>query len=337
MAHRQRLPLLAAIIVAAFSVPVPVPSAQTREVMTPVPRETALAAMPQGVPDAACVAGCGAERDRAIAEADKQLAGRKYFSGFTSNCWSLENAPNCAAVRQTCRDACNYDDSCYAACSASFQACCYANDKTRAQRYYDICIVRCPASKAPAAPPPPPPPPSGDQSKGALIDRKSEWTSLIRVANSLLDMVGLDKLDPDQFNDMRRTLAFLQVRASMAVYGSKYAVVSGGAGRIWLLTTDGKQVLLNAKQSEMVRGPAQGEWQGAEYQNTLTTLTTLAGLSPDEAKDCINQVRLANQRQKFGAGETLEFPPWQGWPAGARASSEHSSVRGTINGGGDFI
>lgn len=337
MPERQRLSLLATIIVAAFSAPVPVPSAQTGEVMTPLPFETALAAMPQGVPDAACVAKCATQRDRELAEADKMLAGREYFSGFTSNCWSLENAPNCAVVRQTCRDACNYNDGCYAACSAAFQACCSANDKTRAQRYYDICVVRCPASKAPVAPPPPPPPPSGDQSKGATLDRKSEWTSLIRAANSLLDMVGLDKLDPDQFNDMRRTLAFLQVRASMAVYGSKYAVVSGGAGRIWLLTTDGKQVLLNAKQSDMVRGPAQGEWQGAEYQNTLTTLTTLAGLSPEEAKDCINQVRLANQRQKFGAGETLEFPPWQGWPTGARASSEHSSVRGTINGGGDFI
>lgn len=337
MANRLRLALLTAIIVAAFSIPVP--TAETTEFMTPLPPEAAFAGLDLGqdVPDAACVAKCATRRDRGIAEADKMLAGREYYSGFSSNCWTLSNAPQCPAIHQTCRDACKYDNSCLAACSASFQACCGANDKTRAQRDYGTCVVQCPASKAPVAPPPPPPPPGGNQGTGATIDRKSEWTSLIKVANSLLDTVGLDKLDLDQFNDMRRTLAFLQVRASMAVYGSKYAVVSGGAGRIWLLTTDGKQVLLNTKQSDMVRGPAQGEWQGAEYQNTLTTLTTLAGLSPEEARDCINQVRLANQRQKFGAGETLEFPPWQGWPTGARASSEHTSIRGTINGGGDFI
>jgi hypothetical protein len=337
MSDRQRLPLLAAIIVAAFSAPDP--SAQTGEVMTPVPLETARAAMPQGVPDAACVARCGAQRDRSVAEADLMLAGRKYFSGFSSNCWSgPPGSPQCAMLRQTCRDACapKYDNACMAACEASFQSCCASNARVNAAHYYDVCVVECPASKA-AVPPPPPPPPGGDQSKGATIDRESEWTSLIKVANSMLDAVGLDKLDSDQFNDMRRTLAFLQVRASMALHGSKYTVVSGGAGRLWLLTADGKQVLLNATQSDMVRGPAQGEWHGAEYQNTLTALTTLAGVSPEEAKDCINQVRLANQRQRFGAGETLEFPPWQGWPAGARASSEHSTIRGTINGGGDFI
>jgi len=113
--------------------------------------------MPQGVPDAACVARCATERDRWIAEADRMLAGRKYYAGFmSSNCWSLDDAPQCPVILQTCRDACKYDNNCYAACSAAFQACCGANAKTSAQRDYNECVVRCPASKAPVAPPPPP-------------------------------------------------------------------------------------------------------------------------------------------------------------------------------------
>ena len=121
------------------------------------------------------------------------------------------------------------------------------------------------------------------------------------------------------------------------MHGSKYTVVSGGAGRIWLLTSDGKQVLLNNDQSDMVRGPKTGMWTGPGYEKTLQDMTTLTGLTMDEAKDCINQVRLANQKRQFAAGEMLEFPPWQGWPQGALASSEHGSIRGTINGGGYFI
>jgi hypothetical protein len=223
-----------------------------------------------------------------------------------------------------------------AACETPFQTCCHSNDVAWEGTNYDACVVQCPASKAPVTPPPPPPP-GGDLGKGATSKQKSQWTSLVGVANAVLDTVGLETIPAERVDDMLRSLAFLQVRASMTVHGSKYTVVSGGAGRIWLLTSDGKQVLLNNDQSDMVRGPKTGMWTGPAYEKTLADMTTLTGLTREEAKDCINQVRLANQKRQFAAGEMLEFPPWQGWPTGARASSEHASVRGTINGGGDFI
>ena len=333
----RRLLLLALALCFATAASLPSRAAQSDGVMTLMPAGALLAALDlgQAVPDTACVAKCAATRDRGKAEADSMLAQRRYYSEGQSNCWSLSGAPQCAAIRQACRDACkpNYTNACMAACEPAFQSCCAANDKTRAEREHDACVALCPATKVAV----PPPPPGGDQKKDATPDKKTEWTSLVKAANSALDTIGLDKIPAERVDDMLRSLAFLQVRASMAVYGSKYTVVSGGAGRIWILTSDGKQVLLNATDADMVRGPANGEWYGAEYRNTVTRLTTLAGLSPQEAEDCIRQVRLANQRQKFGAGETLEFPPWQGWPSGARASSEHSSIRGTINGGGDFI
>lgn len=339
MSERQRLPLLAVIIVAAFSTHDP--SAQTGEVMTPAAFATALYAMPQGVVESACAAKCQQGYDRAMNIAADKVPRRGYYAGLMSqDCpapWQAKTTTNaCVAAYFACDGKCGtYDDRCKAPCLSALQTCCNANDTANIAHERDVCLQTCSAAPAPAAGAvPPPPPPGSDQSKGATIDRRSEWTSLLKIANAMLDTVGLDKLDADQFDDMRRTLAFLQVRASMALHGSKYTVVSGGAGRLWLLTADGKQVLLHPAQSDMMRG---GVWYGTEYQNTLTALTTLAGLSPAEAFDCIRQVRLANQGKGFGAGETLEFLPWQGFPTDARASSEFASIRGTINGGGDFI
>ncbi len=61
--------------------------------------------------------------------------------------------------------------------------------------------------------------------------------------------------------------------------------------------------------------------------------------------DDINTIFLAIQTEDindaFQPGHVLNFPKSGGWPPEIvkkfSASSEHSSIRGTINGGGDFI
>lgn len=353
MADRQRFSLLAAIVIAVVSVPTP--AAQPATVMTPLPLETALAAMPQGVPDAACVAKCATQRDRDLAEADKMLAGRKYYSGLGStNCWSLDNAPHCPSIQYTCEGACKYDKNCVAACSASFQACCDANAKTSAQRYYDICVVRCPASKAAVPPPPPPPPPpSADPSKGATIDRKFEFGKMLNYANTMLQAFGpnLEGLDLERFNNLRRSLAFMQVAATLAENGGHYAMVSGGAGRIWFIRPDGKQVLLDAKTAAALRKPAYSDSEAATRTKEATAGMIAAGLSGPEANQILNNIAIYNGGARsadqfdtggFSPGAVWYFPGDGGWAKQATtnkvlASSEHSSVRGTINGGGDFI
>jgi hypothetical protein len=278
----------------------------------------------QKAPDPACVAKCGAARDRLVAEADRMQAGKEYYSVFSTNCWSITGAPNCAYVRQDCRDACapKYDNACLAACEPPFQACCAANDKTRAAREFGVCAAACPLVEAP------------------VLDRASAWTTLVKEANTKLATIGSDLggMDLERFNDMRRALAFMQVRASMALHGAKYAIVAGGNGRMWIIRAGGQQVLLSDEMSRSLHNqPDRQQDLVSEEGRTSAALSQLAGITAEEALDCLRQTRIAAIRQKLDPGTVLEFPPWQGWPQGALASSEHSSVRGTINGGGDFI
>ena len=274
--------------------------------------------------DPACAAKCSSVRDRDVAAADKMQAGKLYFSAFDSNCWTLANAPNCAAVRQTCRDACapKYENSCLAACEPPFQACCGANDKTRAERAFDVCVAACPMVPV------------------AQMERRPEFTAMVDHATRMLQALGpnLEGFNLTQYNDMRRALAFMQVRASMAVNGSKFAVVSGGAGRLWVLTADGRQIPLSGDAAAMARGTVGGEMYGAAYEKLVADLVGRTGLTAVETRDWIRQIRFAHGSKKgFAPGETLEFLPWQGAPSDASASSEHASIRGSINGGGDFI
>ncbi|TAK13232.1 MAG: hypothetical protein EPO35_10545 [Acidobacteria bacterium] len=304
MAHAFRLFLVAAVMAATSSLP----AGQTRvEQTNPV-----------------CAAKCADARDRKVAAADKMLADKEYYSTSSSNCWTLTNAPNCTAIRATCQSACapSYTRACLATCEPPFQACCAANDKTRAEREFDVCVAACPLVQAPT------------------LDRASAWKTLVTEANTKLATVGSDLggLDLERFNDMRRALAFMQVRASMALHGAKYAIVSGGNGRVWIIRAGGQQVLLSEEMSRSLHNQADPRLGLVdEEQRTSAALSQLAGITAEEALDCLRQTRIAAIRKSLDPGTVLEFPAWQGWPQGALASSEHTSIRGTINGGGDFI
>lgn len=310
MANGFRLLLIGTILVASASVGTPAGQVAGQVMTTQT--------------DPACLAKCAGTRDRAVTAANKLAADKEYYSVTSSNCWSLADAPNCPAVRQACRDACapTYDNACMAACEPPFQACCAANDKTRAEREFDSCVAVCPMVPV------------------QQIERRPEFTEMVNTATKMMQALGpnLEGFNPTQYNDVRRALAFMQVRASMAVHGSKFAVISGGAGRLWVMTADGRQVPLDGDAAALARGLVGGEMYGAAYQALVADLVTRTGLTKVETEDWIRQLRLAQGSSKgFKPGETLEFLPWQGAPTDARASSEHASIRGTINGGGDFI
>jgi len=78
----------------------------------------------------------------------------------------------------------------------------------------------------------------------------------------------------------------------------------------------------------------------ARGEKVLLYLQNL-GFSYKEAVDLNNGMALASTGRPFAPGEFMVFPADGGWPKQLKgrfiASAEHASIRGTINGGGDFI
>lgn len=334
MAIRQRLSLLFVTFVAALSASEP----------------TAVAWVAfdfdQGAPDAACVAKCAVVRDREIAQADRLLSSREYFSKFDSNCWTLADAPNCAVVRQACRDACapNYTSACMNACEMPFQTCCAANDRVRAQRGYDACVAECPAAKAAVAPPQPPPEPEGGRPSLTIA---FSTAADARLAYEMKGW-GQGKLDAWEAyqalrpaadrvaDDVKRKAAFDEVRAHLKETGATFAVVSGGGGRLWVLRADGPPLLMPTNIATYMRMGAVGD-----PRVVAQLLSKQINLAPDETEKLIQTIQLwGNFGSNFKSGQVLSFHPRKSGAEGAPdswGSSEHGSVRGTINGTGDFI
>lgn len=340
MSARQRVPLLAVIIVAAFSAPYP--SAQYGEVMTRAPFATALYAMPQGAAESACAAKCQQGYDRAMKVAADKVGRRGYYAApGASDCPAPRQATTttnaCVAAYFACDGKCGtYDDKCKAPCVSALQTCCHANDTANIAHDRDVCLQTCSAAPAPSA---------GATVKGATIDTTSEWAALLDSTTTMLRALGQDPgdLDPTRLNEVRRSLAFMQVAAAMALNNGKFSLVSGGQGRLWLIKRDGTQIQIDPAMARDLRGLPSGV-TGAESvargEKVHLYLQNL-GFSYKEAVDIWNGMALASTGRPFAPGEFMVFPADGGWPKELkgrfRTSAEHASIRGTINGGGDFI
>jgi hypothetical protein len=339
MSERQRLPLLAVIIVAAFSAPDP--SAQAGAVMTPAPFATAPYALPQGGVESTCAAKCQQGYDRAINIAADKVARRAYYAAPASaNCpapWQATTATNaCVAAYFACDGKCGtYDDRCKAPCVSALQTCCNANDAANIAHERDVCLQTCSAAPSPAA----------ATGKDASVDPKSEWAVLFDTTTTMLKALGQEGggIDPTRLNEVRRALAFVQVTAAMAMNNGKFSLVSGGQGRLWLIKRDGTQIQVDPAVARDLRGFAPG-LSGAEglarAEKTHLYFQNL-GFSYKEAVDLWNGMALASMGRPFAPGEFVVFPADGGWPKELKGhfftSAEHASIRGTINGGGDFI
>lgn len=334
MSDRQRLSLLAAILITAVSVPAP--SAQTVDVMTPLPPVAVLAAvdLEQVTPDASCLTRCGAVRDRRIAE----LKGRNYWSAFDGiQCRPLAAGPNCLAQVQACRAACG-TIPCIDACNQPFQSCCAAADQVRLTQDYDACVVQCPASKVPVTPPTTPPgldvmKDSSKSTDTALGVAFASWGKEMLIA---WEAYQATRPPADRAaDDARRAEAFNEVRADLAKTQGSFAVVSGGGGRLWILRPGGESLLVEPSDVAFIRLGMTGS------TDDHLALAKRLHLSPDEIFQLTGTVEFwPSFATDFKSGQMLTFHPGKDGARGApvrKASSEHSSIRGTINGGGDFI
>lgn len=346
MAHRHHAPLWVLLLLAIPSLPAR--AVPANDAMTPVPAATWLAALgpEQTVPDAACAAKCAADRDRSIAWADTTLAAKDFYSGFSSNCTEEKGQPKCTALREACVNACapKFEASCMSACNVPFQSCCHANKVAWEHSRYESCVAACPTRAVPpppALPTPPPPPvrnPLADASKqtdAALgLALASSWGKATLVA---WEAYQATRPAADVAADnVRRAEAFNEVRSGMAQSGASFALVSGGGGRLWLLRPNGETRLLSIDDTAYFRSGA----PNADLSRDLAMAPKM-GLSADEF---IQVVLTAKTWPDFGtdfkSGQVLRFIPGQSGGQGApvrKGSSEHTSIRGTINGGGDFI
>jgi hypothetical protein len=110
----------------------------------------------------------------------------------------------------------------------------------------------------------------------------------------------------------RRQALFDQVGAELARTNGDFAIVAGGGGRLWRVRSDGTAVLLQgtrtAAEQDLQRGQVLYVGRGGTGSAPVVKGTVDAGP-----------------------------PPPSTWDLKIAGSSEHASVRGTINGGGDFI
>lgn len=378
MSDRQRLSLLAAILITAVSVPAS--SAQTADVMTPLPPVAVLAAadFEQVTPDASCLTRCGAARDRRIV----QVKDRKYWSAFDGiECRPNADGPNCNAQWQECRDACR-TIPCITACNQPFQSCCVAAEQVRVTRDYDTCVVQCPASKVPVTPPAPPPPPpqpkTGGEATGVgganaattfeavltgmfevwmQIPTHSDVINLLTLRNGPMMDAFVMNLDGTITNNLGRTRplpAFLEDRVQT---GPPFAAIDDtsfthagirevfpGASDLDLNILIGRLSLAVGMTNDPAAKQVLEQAKALQASMNKRAFTQYQAGGTCGAPERLEQVRRIRQSGRLSSTcmftpntslrETLETVPSGSFNVG---SSEHSSVRGTINGGGDFL
>jgi hypothetical protein len=120
--------------------------------------------------------------------------------------------------------------------------------------------------------------------------------------------LGPSELSPTSEARQRRQALFDEIGAGLKGRGDGYAVVGGSGERLWRVWPDGRSELLPASWKATYPDLKRGDVVYATHDGPVSG-TVNAGPDPT-AGNYANRIL---------------------------GSSEHSSVRGTINGGGDFI
>lgn len=280
--------------------------------------------------DVACVAKCQQTYDEHVTVAASKLSAKRYFVGpSASECptpWDTTRSV-CAATFYACDGKCGvYDAACKAPCFSALQPCCQAADIGNAAHAREVCLAACPKSAAPPEPP----------ARPARMTTPPEPT----VERSMTREITVPRED---FDSWRRSRALDQVQSSLWDMKASFAVVSGGDGRIWIVKSNGERVQLSTELAAALRLCERGYRNQSEERayeaasvSSLALLRTM-GFGPEDAGHIVYSIKMSGS---FKPGEVMYFPPDGRWPKEMlqlRASSEHSSIRGTINGGGDFI
>lgn len=299
------------------------------------------------VVDSACAARCRSDYDRAVASAAAKLKERKYYQGLASgNCptpWNMtENA--CSTAFLACDGKCGlYDVACRRACTDAFQPCCHANEVLNAEHYRERCLGDCPKVAAPG--------PVGVLEK--LESPRSKEAAAMRVnlapfgpvREAAWEELQATKTAAERTSDNeRRQAVFRQAHADLSRMNGKFVVVSGGGGRLWIVRADGTAVKIPANLAGALRAGLGSD--EAAVARTVAGLSAGMGLDANDARRLVDTVvqwktnMLTDFGEGFAPGQALYFPGGTGWPEQvmrAHGSSEHATIRGSINGGGDFI
>ena len=279
--------------------------------------------------DAACAAKCQQVYDRDMRAADAKLSGKDYYvamgSGDCPAPWKTPNTANaCLVTFLDCDGNCGSFE-CKAKCRAALQPCCYANDIGNRAHDRDVCLAACP--KGPTAPT------ASTAPKRMLTPAELEPRSDTRD-------VGMS---PEDYDNWRRTRALDEVQGKLSEMKGAFAVVSGGQGHLWVVKANGERLRLADDLAGWLRLIERGfktpneELAYGSAQDKAYERLRAMGFAADDAVHIAESIALGGG---FPAGKAMYFPPNGQWPAEMlryRVSSEHSSVRGTINGGGDFI
>ena len=283
---------------------------------------------PKVGPDAACAAKCQTEYDRDVRIASALLSKKGYYFAMGSNnCgpdWDTPQNNRCSQNWNQCAAPCGpYADACKAPCSAAFQTCCHATETRNADHRRAVCLAACPAARPRLMGCVQPAPSEGGGASGAP-GPEAPWTTLLKQMNAMMSSLGpgVEGLNLQQFDNVRRNLVFMQVSTDLKASGRKFAVVSGGSGRLWVVLANGRSFLV-------------------DHDVTLDSqlfdvVAKQTGLTHDDVLSFRNTLVDAGNKGVSKPGNVFYFPEdsIRCWQLG---SSEHSSVRGTINGGGDFI
>lgn len=279
---------------------------------------------PPGV-DAACAATCQQQFGPRTASSRKFRI-EPQGGGDCPTPWNTTTNA-CVASFLSCFGKCGlYDDACKAPCYAPVQACCSANAALNATHYLEVCLAACP--KGPAAP------------TTSMAPRRMTTPPEPELERSATRDVGMS---PEDYDNWRRTRALDEVQAKLSEMKGAFAVVSGGQGRIWIVKANGERVKLNDDLAGWLRLAERGAKTPEEQRVALSASESAMarlremGFAPDDAGHIVDSITLS---RGFPAGQAMYFPPNGRWPAEMlkyRTSSEHASIRGTINGGGDFI
>jgi len=291
-------------------------------------------APPQSGPDAACVARCQAEFDRSVVGANALLKSRQYSNASCPGAWD-SGVYQCSIDWQSCTSKCKgpYDNACFAPCNATLQTCCHSTALRNAGHAKEVCLQSCPPATPRLMGCVQPAPAAGGAAGGAPAS-EAPWTALLKQMNAMASALGprAEGLDLQQFNNVRRNLAFMQVSAELKAAGRKFAVVSGGSGRLWVVLPGARSVLVDADTALALRGLPPASLTGDPYE----ALAKQTGLDKGDVLSLRNTLVDADNKGASKPGDVFFFPEdsIRCWQLG---SSEHGSVRGTINGTGDFI
>ncbi len=265
-----------------------------------------------------CVSGCNSSYTREVQAEQSKLTAKSYYCGYTdTNCWSREGVTG--------------SDPCWSMCSVSpfnndaFQSCCFQSAQMNAQRSFDQCVAACPEAtpNAPVVPTPNQTNPNQTNTTAPIPAGQVKPEPVLSGCLPRACQYSFESWAPWPDCECMAPLNYwekVKERYTMkvnSISGTVWIKKNGKSPKI-LLTSNMKiepgDIIATSEGGAVTierELPA-----GGKQIETLSQLQTLQSVAYCAGKPCnLNDIALL----------------------GGIASSEHSSIRGTINGGGDFI